>query len=483
MTTLTPPQLDPEPTDTTGDYPRPSRMRRVFLTLARGDEHRANVLIYKLSLLVMVAITITAVVITYLSGSHIEAAIIGAIVIAGLAYMTIAGPLSRAFGPHWQRFTKTRIGRIVAKILAPVFYLAYKLKALFLLAAKIKYFATLATMVVSIGAYTLIWGWSFAVGFVILLFIHEMGHVIAARREGISASAPMFIPFLGAAIMMREMPKNAVAEARVGLAGPIAGGLGCLLPILGYHLFGGSEWLALAYTGFFLNLFNLIPMLPLDGGRAMSAVSVWMWIPGMVILLGFAFISRNAFLPLFAILGALEGWRRFRSPKKTNYHAVRTGTRWLVAAIYLGLCAALAIGMWQTKVATDGLHLARPTTGRWAQLAPTNQRLTRAINVVRRDCTQSTIASAEGDAISFDRQSEGFIGQADPSQMRIVLTDWMTYFALQEVANSDRCARDFGQPVALSFAEKQANRLPGDTIAIGASPTTLATSQDTIINR
>ena len=81
-------------------------------------------------------------------------------------------------------------------------------------------------MLVSIAAYALIWGWKFAVGFVLLLLVHEMGHVIQLRREGIKASAPMFIPFLGAVVAMKEMPKDAAAEARVGLAGPVLGSLG-----------------------------------------------------------------------------------------------------------------------------------------------------------------------------------------------------------------------------------------------------------------
>ena len=95
-----------------------------------------------------------------------------------------------------------------------------KLKFVLLLLPKVKLFTTSASMLVSIGAYALIWGWSFAVGFVLLLLVHEMGHVFQLRREGIKASAPLFIPFLGAAVAMKQMPKDAAAEARVGLAGP-----------------------------------------------------------------------------------------------------------------------------------------------------------------------------------------------------------------------------------------------------------------------
>ena len=103
-----------------------------------------------------------------------------------------------------------------------------KLKALLLLLPKLKLFTTSASMLVSIGAYTLIWGWKFAVGLVLLLLVHELGHVFQARREGLDASAPLFIPFLGAAIALKELPKDAAVEARVGLAGPILGTLGTL---------------------------------------------------------------------------------------------------------------------------------------------------------------------------------------------------------------------------------------------------------------
>ena len=139
-------------------------------------------------------------------------------------------------------------------------------------------------MLVSIGAYALIWGWRFAVGFVLLLLVHELGHVIQLRREGIKAGAPMFVPFLGAVVAMKEMPKDAAAEARVGLAGPVLGSAASLLP-LAIHALGGSDlFLALAYVGFLLNLFNLLPVLPLDGGRAMAALSPTLWFVGYALL-------------------------------------------------------------------------------------------------------------------------------------------------------------------------------------------------------
>src|SRR3954466_3237131 len=150
-----------------------------------------------------------------------------------------------------------RVGTVIAAAAIAIVKLGAKLKGLLLLLPKVKILSTSATMLVSVAAYSLIWGWQFALGFVLLLLVHEMGHVIQLRREGVPASAPLFIPFLGAFVGMKKMPEDAAAEARVGLAGPVLGSIACLVP-LGIYEAGGSElFRALAFTGFFLNLFNL----------------------------------------------------------------------------------------------------------------------------------------------------------------------------------------------------------------------------------
>ncbi|HEX5895880.1 MAG TPA: site-2 protease family protein, partial [Thermoleophilaceae bacterium] len=114
-----------------------------------------------------------------------------------------------------------------------VFKFGAKLKALLLLLPKLKVLTTSASMLVSVAAYAVIWGWKFAVGFVALLFVHEMGHVIQMKREGVQISGMLFIPFLGAAVGARSMGGNALAEARIGLAGPVLGTLAtaALIPI------------------------------------------------------------------------------------------------------------------------------------------------------------------------------------------------------------------------------------------------------------
>jgi Zn-dependent protease len=228
-----------------------------------------------------------------------------------------------------------------------------KLKALIFLLPKIKVFTTAGTMLVSVAAYSLIWGWKFAVGFVLLLLVHEMGHWIQLRREGIKASAPMFIPFLGAVIWARSFGRNAAAEARVGLAGPILGSLGAGAVAVAAYATGSDLLRALAFTGFFLNLFNLLPVVPLDGGRAMAALSPAMWIVGFVALVAMTFVFPNPIMILILLFGAMETWRRWqerKSPEAQEYYNVPLAARLAVAATYIGLVVLLGIGMAETHL-------------------------------------------------------------------------------------------------------------------------------------
>ncbi len=231
-----------------------------------------------------------------------------------------------------------------------------KLKALLFLLPKIKLFTTSATMLVSIAAYALIWGWTFAVGFVLLLLLHELGHVIQLRREGIEASAPMFIPFLGAVIAAKSMGDDAAAEARVGLAGPILGSIATLVPLGLWLLTGNEFWQALAYIGFFLNLINLLPVLPLDGGRAMAALSPTIWILGFAALVALTIFFPNPIMLLVLIFGGMETWRRWKArktPESRAFHDIPARTRALVAIVYLGLAALLAVGVAETFLEKD----------------------------------------------------------------------------------------------------------------------------------
>jgi Zn-dependent protease len=228
-------------------------------------------------------------------------------------------------------------------------------KALLLLLPKAKVLTTSTSMLVSVAAYALIWGWKFAAGFVALLFIHEMGHYVQLRREGVRPSGMLFTPFLGAAVGTRSLGGSALAEARVGLAGPILGTLAtlALLPIAAAT--DDDFWRALAFTGFFLNLFNLAPVVPLDGGRAMAAMAPWMWFAGFGAMVFLVFVWPNPILILITLLAAYETYRRWKHRKdgeegNAEYYAVAPRHRLAVAAVYIGLIVVLALGMDATFV-------------------------------------------------------------------------------------------------------------------------------------
>jgi Zn-dependent protease len=253
----------------------------------------------------------------------------------------------RSPGPIRRRLSA--IGAAIVAVLA-------KLKAIIVLLPKLKLIASTGTILVSLAAYALLWGWPFAAGFVALLFVHEMGHAIALRREGIKASWPMFIPFLGAVIAARSLGDNATAEARVGLAGPILGSIGAAACVLVWLATGNDLWRALAFTGFFLNLFNLLPVVPLDGGRAMAAMAPWMWFVGFAAIIPLAIIFPNPIILLILVFAGFETYKRWKHRRAGGlaqevYYRVRPLDRALVAVVYLSLVALLVIGMHATLVA------------------------------------------------------------------------------------------------------------------------------------
>jgi len=243
---------------------------------------------------------------------------------------------------------------LLKRLLAPfaaVGLLLAKFKFLLFALLKIKFVGTALTMLLSIGAYALLFPVWFAVGFVVLIWVHEMGHVLQLKREGIKASAPMFIPFLGAFVAMKEMPKNALAEARVGLAGPVLGTLGGLAVLGLYAWTQNPLFLGLAYFNFLINLFNLAPMLPLDGGRAMGAMSPVFSLLGLVVMVGMFFVA--PIMVFIALLGLPEVWHRWKTrntPEGRAYNDIPAGSRALVGIAYVGLIVLLGLLMAATFV-------------------------------------------------------------------------------------------------------------------------------------
>jgi Zn-dependent protease len=220
--------------------------------------------------------------------------------------------------------------------------------------AKLLLFPLLKTslsMLLMIWIYSTMFGWKFAVGFVLLLFVHEMGHVVAAKWLGIPVSAPLFIPFMGAAIVMKQNPRDAWTEALMAYGGPLAGCVGgwaCLVLADQMQL----RWMvAVASVTFVLNLFNMIPVPPLDGGRICAAVSPWFWFLG-VILLGAALFFFHGFASIFIVILVLvfalprlkATLFQAHTPEMRQYYATAMGRRFLMAFLYLGLIAVLLLG-------------------------------------------------------------------------------------------------------------------------------------------
>ncbi len=250
---------------------------------------------------------------------------------------------------------------LVKRLLAPLAALGLllaKFKGLALLLLKVKFLGTALTMVVSIGAYALLFPVWFAVGIVVLIWVHEMGHVLQLKREGIEASAPMFIPFLGAFVAMKQMPKDALAEARVGLAGPV---LGTLAGIATLGLYAATEnpvFLGLAYFNFIINLVNLAPLLPLDGGRAVGAMSPVFQLLGLVTMVALFFVA--PIIAFIALIGVPETWHRWKTrhtPEGQAYYDIPVRYRVLVGTVYIGLIVVLGLLTGFTFVADPGTLL------------------------------------------------------------------------------------------------------------------------------
>lgn len=196
------------------------------------------------------------------------------------------------------------------------------------------------------------YGWWYAVGFVTLILIHEMGHAVAIKSAGLDAGYPVFIPFVGAFISLRGQPRDAKQEADIALAGPLAGAIASAACAGLFLVTRERLFLALAYGGFFLNLFNMTPMPPLDGGRAAMVFSRNAWWVGIAILAGLFIVTKAPQLLLigaFAVMGGL-GRRSTPAPPEIQRQ---------VAATFFGLCAFLAMGIYLTH---RSLAAAQPPT-------------------------------------------------------------------------------------------------------------------------
>lgn len=214
---------------------------------------------------------------------------------------------------------------------------------------------TAISFIISVFIFAGIFGWQFGVGALLLIAVHESGHMIFARAEGLKVSAPIFLGPFGALVTTKGF-RDARQEAIVAIGGPVVGTIASgacyvfaesLTPGTTQYLF-----LALAYFGFLVNLFNMIPMSPLDGGRVASAVSKWANVAGIavlaVVLAGYYLSGAyvNPFLVLILILGVFSTVGRFQRAKRGQEPPpLPARTRITIGLAYLGLVLVCLVGM------------------------------------------------------------------------------------------------------------------------------------------
>jgi Zn-dependent protease len=252
---------------------------------------------------------------------------------------------------HYSPAPSTRrrglLGGIGAALVAAWAYGKYIL----LFAFKFKLLATFLTMFVSFGAYALFFGPWAALGIVVMIFVHEMGHVIEIRRQGMKASAPIFIPFFGAAIFQRQHAQSPIHQAQIGIAGPLAGTVGATVAFAAYAVTHSPILLVWAYFGFFVNLLNMIPFGMLDGGWILAPASKWFQVAGLAVLAGLLlFAPVSPILILIILLGLPMVYERFRNKALDAYMTSGPPTaRYAMAGAWLVLVLYLAYAFLQTE--------------------------------------------------------------------------------------------------------------------------------------
>lgn len=229
----------------------------------------------------------------------------------------------------------------LAKVGAPLFALLGKLKFLILFKG---IFITFGSMVVSIWIMGKVYGLAYGIGIVALIFIHECGHAIAGMSKGIKPGFMLFVPFMGAFVTLSRFGKNLEQDAFIGIMGPVFGTLASLACVALAFLTNSPFFMALAYFGFFINLFNLLPTPPLDGGWIAPLFSPKLLAFGAVLMVIFGF--RNPlilFLGIASIPRIIGAWKA--DPATQPYYQATTAARWKYGVAYIGLAGFLAAGM------------------------------------------------------------------------------------------------------------------------------------------
>lgn len=201
---------------------------------------------------------------------------------------------------------------------------------------------TAVSMLVSLAVYALAFGIKFGIGFILLLFIHELGHIVASRIVGLRANGPTFIPFIGAVISLNRPPINAKMTANIAIGGPAAGTLSALI-CLAFYLWSNSIlMLILSYTACLLNIFNLIPCAPLDGERIAAAISPRLWWIGSFVIGAVFLYTYNILVLIIFLFSLFELWRG-EEAQEYSYYQLTASQRLQVAWWYFGLLSVLGV--------------------------------------------------------------------------------------------------------------------------------------------
>jgi Zn-dependent protease len=235
-------------------------------------------------------------------------------------------------------------------------------KLLFLLLSGLKWgklAASGGTMLLSLVLYATILGWPYAAGFVALIFLHEMGHFVAARQCGLSVGLPTFIPFLGAWVELKDQPLDARTEAYVAFAGPLVGTAAAVVFYLLGRWTGSTLLLAISYAGLFINLLNLMPFPLLDGGRITAIISPRVWLLGAPLMLGLLFYWPSPALIIVAILALPQLLRAWNYDPKASenvaYYGVPLQAKLEYGGLYLALMAYLCVMTFEVHEMLEGV--------------------------------------------------------------------------------------------------------------------------------
>ncbi len=245
-----------------------------------------------------------------------------------------AGPKKKR---NWWMGILAVLGLLFGKLkllLGPLYFLVKVLKLS-------KFLTTGLSMIVMIASYAYIYGWKYAIGIVLLIFVHEMGHLYFAKLKKLDVSLPVFIPFVGAFIKLKQEPQDAKTESFVALGGPLVGMVGAFACFAAALFANSSLWGALAYFGFFITVFNMIPVHPLDGGRIAAALSPVMWIVGIIVMAIMLIYYFNPIALLILIMAVGKAWKvwKHKGQEPEGYYDVDKSFRIKMGLVYFSIFA------------------------------------------------------------------------------------------------------------------------------------------------